>query len=171
MDRSSVKDFIANHPCVDHLPAVGAMTGVWTLGLTAAPSVLTAFLEGLGALAGLVLAAATFAAAMLAQSSSRVTVLLRQKYAVVLARNWNSILRAALLIGVAALIMLLLVDAQTRLVLVSGAYMLVLLGARGWRAVSWFTATQYADISSAAFPPLVEVPPTRMPEERHRRGA
>ena len=170
MDRSSVKDFIANHPCVDHLPAVGAMTGVWTLGLTAAPSVLTAFLEGLGALAGLVLAAATFAA-MLAQSSSRVTVLLRQKYAVVLARNWNSILRASLLIGVAALVMLLLADAQARLVLVSGAYMLVLLGARGWRAVSWFTATQYADISSAAFPPLVEVPPTRMPEERRRRGA
>lgn len=127
-------DFIAAHPSVDWtLAACGTLVGA---RLTVIDSLMiSAFFQGLAAAAGLILAAATFGASMMYQSTSPLVVRIRRNYAALLNRNWASIFATSLAVTILAVFLLLFSDRPWATSV--GLAALGLLLARGTRSIFW----------------------------------
>ncbi len=107
--RYTVKDLVAEHPVVDHLPPLVACL-IWFSFLRGLnPPHVVEFLIGLATVAALVLTAATFVCAQVYQNSTPRVVDIRTTFADAIRRNWTSIFVLTFVAAVAPLAALLLI--------------------------------------------------------------
>lgn len=107
--RYTLRDLVVEHPAVDHLPPLAAVTAWFFLLRPVEPSHVPEFLVGLATLAGLLLAAATFVCALTYQSASGRVARIRTAYGPQIRRNWTSIFLYSFLAAIAPLVGLLFI--------------------------------------------------------------
>ena len=142
----AVQDAWASHPVIDVVVAVTASSVVLAWWRPAAStSARETFLEGVGTLSGLVLAAATFVCVMTYSSTADLMVGFRRSYGSDLKKNWKSIIGSTLLGGAVSLC---LIPVEATWTVYVGFAIAILLVLRGLRSVWWMTFTMFMEDSS-----------------------
>lgn len=166
-----IRDLATDRPAIDQLPslALGLATYVWGtefVTLLAEPTRIALY-QAVAALAGLVLAAATFVCTLTYQSSSFIMSAVRRTHAGQIRRNWVAILRSLLLGSVLAVLAIMADRLSPLLAMSITMYTLTLVVARGVRAIWWLKFTLFVDYASdkssegiAFLPPTVPAPPS-----------
>lgn len=165
---SPLKDAWAARPAFDQVLPLSVGLSAWTLVPVQSLDVTArvAFYAGVATVSGLVLAAATFVAALTYQSANILMSDVRSRYAVELARNWHAVIRSCLLAAIIAITCIAIDYWTPRAAFGAAAYLLLLVGLRGYRALWWFMYTLYMEKASDLMPPPLAAP---VPKSQSRR--
>lgn len=161
--RRRLRDVLVNHPVFDQLAAVVAVILWFFWGDGLVPDAGVTRLEiygGVGTLAGLALAASTFACTMTYQSSNSLLTTMRETYHDELKRNWTSIILSSLACAVLPVLAMALDEHQPHLAFSMVTYALVLLVLRFGRSVWWLRLSLFI-IDKSGRLTEVEAPPRR----------
>ncbi|MEJ6549485.1 hypothetical protein PQI66_08010 [Corynebacterium sp. USCH3] len=123
---------------------------------------------GVGTLAGLALAASTFACTMTYQSSNSLLTTMRETYHDELKRNWTSIILSSLACAVLPVLAMALDEHQPHLAFSMVTYALVLLVLRFGRSVWWLRLSLFI-IDKSDLVTQAEAPPLRSRSSRETR--
>jgi len=158
-----IQDFLASHPAVDHVAALGAVLA-WSaiFGATDVPEdARVQFLIGVATVSGLVLAAATFVAALTYQSANILMSRVRERYSTLLKRNWTSIIVSTMATAAAPVVAILFSKDHNFAALAVGIYSLALLATRFGRSVFWLRYTLFMQDTVDAAPGTYRLDPPR----------
>lgn len=146
-DNYRVKDFLAEHPGVDHVVPVLAISGLLSFRNHVSVENFDVFLVGAATVSALVLTAATFVCTLIYQSNASERIVeLRMEFATALRRNWVTIFAILITTSVAPLCAVLLIGSW--LAPVVGVWSIAMLTVTAARTVYWLDAmlfTQYID--------------------------
>lgn len=166
MKKTIFQDFILRRPLVDQLVPILAL-GVWHFvfhgQVPGTPAAQSAAYVGLSAVAGIVLAAATFVCTMLYQSSSTSVKTLRDKFTGELAKNWTSIFAFIFVAAILPIIATLLQDTHNALAFGLALYSGAILFSRSFRTYLWLIVS--FRLESSPEPPTRSAYETRL---KHR---
>lgn len=142
--QRSVREWVVQHPVIDHLPGLGlAVLAVWTGAFTTLPDGdRTTLVIGATTVAALVMAAATFICAMTYQSANILMTQVRQRHAAALRRNWFSIIAGCFAAAILP-ILTVLTPASVSLAVAACLYSMGLVAARFARAMFWMSYTLF----------------------------
>lgn len=163
-----LRNALVNHPIFDQIVPVVAVV-LWSFwGQAFAPEARDVRLEvygGVGTLAGLALAASTFACTMTYQSVNPLLTSMREENHHELKRNWTSIILSSLACAVLPILAMALDEHQRHLASAMVVYALVLLVLRFGRSVWWLRLSLFI-IDKSGRLTEVEAPPRRGKDRR-----
>jgi len=134
-----VKDFLAEHPGVDHVVPALAIGGLLLFRDRVSVDRFDVFLVGAATVSALVLTAATFVCTLIYQSNATERIIeLRMEFATALRRNWVTIFTILIATSVAPLCAVLVIGSW--LAPVVGVWSLVMLSVTAIRTVYWLDA-------------------------------
>lgn len=150
MKNRKAQDFYLAHPLLDQLlPILGLAIWHFTLKQVvpgSADAQLAAYV-GLSAIAGLVLAAATFVCTMIYQSTSPSVLLLREKFSKSLSKNWASIFALTFVAALLPIAATLLHSSNGTLSFALVIYSAAILIGRGARTYTWLLVSFWLEAS------------------------
>jgi len=140
MAKHKVQDFILHRPILDQAVPLVLLVAWYYLCKQLIPgsdSDISSVYVGLSAMAGIVLAAATFVCTMLYQSQSSSAKALRARFSKTMAKNWASIFSFVFVAAILPLVATLVRDSDPRLAFALVIYSAGILIGRSFRTYLW----------------------------------
>jgi len=160
----SLRDFIATNTSFDQ--SISIITGIaagvaGNVVFSGSVESAVAILQGISALSGLVLAAATFVCTMTYSSPSKYMKIVRSQFSTVLQRNWFAILGSCLIAALLPLLAILFIHEASEVAIGLGTYSVIILVCSFLRAMYWLKTTLFMDLQSDLTPnPYIVQPST-----------